>query len=629
MRILKCQCVTQLRFRFRRQFRPDFPNSRSCPKLNLRPGGLDAPRVGTERRFLRPPAQGVKRPGLPTAHRCQKDPVTHAGRFPSQQIPAVKVPAQGDVPQIRGKGLRGVGHYQPVLCPGHGDIQHPHFLRDTLRRHFHRYCPLGKGRIADTAVRVHAGKSQAQCPVAENLRAQILLIKPPGQVAEEYHRKLQTFGFMDAHDVDAVRPGCPRRHQSPLFHSVQMLQELGKLPQSSLLKIAGILIKGLNIRGFCLSVGHRSKDAVQPGQQQALLHQSGQRASFCFRAEDSQQRQEFLRLRMFAGSQRVIESALFLLCPDPGQILRRKAKHGAGQHADKRNILPGIHNCLQKAAESADLPGLQKIRPAAGGTADPLLFQRTLKIAAGAAGRPQQDDNISGFYRAQSISVPHLCSGIQHLTNSSGHKGRLLRVGVGHGFQCVQLRAGVRQRNVGHALPESLRFRIIKPAHLRRHAAGKYVVDALDDLPAGTEIVTEQYLSSLPRFRLFRRCVSRVFFKKYPGVCQPELIDGLLDVAHQETILLFQAQCGEDRILHTVGILILVHQNFPVSSADFRRGSRGICTGFAKQKVKGMVLQIAEIQDPAAALGSTVVPVKLFHQPGKAPGTGSRLGQIH
>ena len=41
------------------------------------------------------------------------------------------------------------------------------------------------------------------------------------------------------------------------------------------------------------------------------------------------------------------------------------------------------------------------------------------------------------------------------------------------------------------------------------------------------------------------------------------------------------------------------------------------------------MLQIAEIQNPAASLGGAVIPVELLHKLGKSPRAGGRLGQIY
>ena len=129
------------------------------------------------------------------------------------------------------------------------------------------------------------------------------------------------------------------------------------------------------------------------------------------------------------------------------------------------------------------------------------------------------------------------------------------------------------------------------------------MIHALNDLRTGTEIVAEQHLSSLPRLSTFGRFVGFVLFQENPRVGQTELVDRLFHIPNEEAVLLFPAQHGKDCVLHAVGVLILVHQNLPVSATDLCRGSCGACPGFTQQQVKGAVFQIAEIQNPAASLG--------------------------
>ena len=120
-----------------------------------------------------------------------------------------------------------------------------------------------------------------------------------------------------------------------------------------------------------------------------------------------------------------------------------------------------------------------------------------------------------------------------------------------------------------------------------------------------------------------------VFFQENTGVRQPKLVDGLLHVSHQETVLLFLRQGGENRVLNTVGILVFVHQNFPVTAADLPGSGSGTCTAPSQQQVQGFMLQIPKIQTPAAALGGGIVPSELPNQGHQSPGARGRLGQIH
>ena len=181
---------------------------------------------------------------------------------------------------------------------------------------------------------------------------------------------------------------------------------------------------------------------------------------------------------------------------------------------------------------------------------------------------------------------------------------------------------------MGHALPQSLSIRIVQAAHFGRHTGGEHVVHALNNFRAGTEIVAQQNFSALPRLCLLHRRVRSVLFQKNAGVSQAELVDGLLHVAHQEAVLLLPAEGGENRVLHGVGVLILVHQNLPEAAADFRRRSRGIGAALSQQQIQSIMLQIAEIQNPAASLNRPVIPGKLLNKGCQSPRAGRGLPQI-
>ena len=181
---------------------------------------------------------------------------------------------------------------------------------------------------------------------------------------------------------------------------------------------------------------------------------------------------------------------------------------------------------------------------------------------------------------------------------------------------------------MGHALPESLRFGVVQTAHLRGHAGGEHLVHPFNDLRAGTEIVAEQHLPSLSGLSLLRASVLVVFFQEDSRVCQPELINGLFYIAYQKAILPFSAEGVKNGILHRVGVLVFVHQDFPEPTADFPRCHGWRSTGFSQQQIQGVLLQIAEIQNSPASLGSAIILGKLLHKPHEPPSPLRRLAQI-
>ena len=227
MTIAEGQRVAQGFFCLRRHGLAFFP-ALICPHGFLRnlsntdfPG--DIPRLC----FPGPSAQGVQFSRLRPAQCRKQHPVPHTDGIPAKQFPAVKVHSQGNILQIRCQGLGRIGHNQTIFGPGHGNIKHPHFLGNAFRLHFRGNCPLGDGGIPKPVGIVRHGKAQSQLFVAQDLRSEALLVKLSGQITQKHHRKFQALGFVDAHNLDTARSGGIRRYQSPLLHSIQMLQELG------------------------------------------------------------------------------------------------------------------------------------------------------------------------------------------------------------------------------------------------------------------------------------------------------------------------------------------------------------------------------------------------------------------
>ena len=181
---------------------------------------------------------------------------------------------------------------------------------------------------------------------------------------------------------------------------------------------------------------------------------------------------------------------------------------------------------------------------------------------------------------------------------------------------------------MGNSLPEGFRFAIAQTAHFRGHAAEKDIVDRLDHLTAGAEIPAEHDFAALARLCLFSRCIVPVFLQENARIRQPELVNGLLYVAHHEAILLFPGQGGENRILNTVGILVFIHQDFPEPPSDLRGSGGGAGAVLTQHQIQHLMLQIGKIQDPPGLFGLGKLPVKLANQGNDSPGSGCRLVQI-
>ncbi len=336
---------------------------------------------------------------------------------------------------------------------------------------------------------------------------------------------------MDAHNADAARPGSAGDHQPPLLHSVQVIQEGRKPPVGAAFKVASVLEEGLQVLCPYLAPRHGGEKAVQTGLRQGFFQQSRQSAVPCLPAKDVQHPQEFRRLWLLTVKQRVIKAPLGFPRPNFCQVVGGKAEYRACQNAQKRNVLPGILDGLQKASQGLHLTGLEQIRSGSRGAANAPAFQCPLEITGGTARRAQQDHDILRPNRPQALLIPHQGSGFQHFLNPPGGKGRLLGVGVGNRLQGIQLHPRIGKPPMGHPLPEGFRFSVVETAHLWGHAGGEHLVHPLDDLGTGAEVVAEQHLPTFPRLGLLRANIFIVLFQENPWVCQSELINGLLHVA--------------------------------------------------------------------------------------------------
>ena len=85
-----------------------------------------------------------------------------------------------------------------------------------------------------------------------------------------------------------------------------------------------------------------------------------------------------------------------------------------------------------------------------------------------------------------------------------------------------------------------------------------------------------------------------VFPQEDGGICQPEPIDGLLHIAHGEQIFPLPGNCLKNVVLDLVGILILVHEDFPVAGGDLLPQLRGVAV-LIRQQLQRQMLLIGEI----------------------------------
>ena len=131
-------------------------------------------------------------------------------------------------------------------------------------------------------------------------------------------------------------------------------------------------------------------------------------------------------------------------------------------------------------------------------------------------------------------------------------------------------------------------------AHCLAHDRAEDIVARLEHCPARAEIAAEDDAARRTRRCLLSIGERAVFLEEDRRVRKAEAVDALLDIADHEQIALVFRERTEDRVLHGVRVLILVHRDLGVLRGQrFRqRGRRAAVI----QKAHRKMLQIVEIR---------------------------------
>ena len=467
--------------------------------------------------------------------------------------------------------------------------------------------------------------------MAEHLGPKTLLVELPGQTAQEHHREFQTLGLVDTHDGDGAGGALALHLQSLFLLQGQVLQELLQIPVAAVFVARRQLIERLEVRPAHLAVRHGGIDTVHPGQGEDLLDQVGNGVHPCLPPQHRQGVQKCPVLLIFLLGQGIIDRAFFIFAAEGRQLVGGEAENGACHGGDEGNILPGVGYDLQNGAEGLDLRGGQQVGAAAGGAANALGFQRLPELGTHTSGRAQQDHDVIGLHGAQLILFPNQGARVQHFFDPLRHICRFLGVGVALDIDTVELYGGVRQWLPGQTLVEGFVGAVVETAHPLAHAAFKNVIDRLDDLGTGAEIGAEEHLPPLPCRRVLHVGIAVVFFQEDAGICQTELVDGLLHIAHHEAVVGASGEGGEDGVLYLVGVLILVHHDLhePLPQVGSGGGAYLVTKSILPpQQLQHQMLQIAEVHAAADPLGTAELTAEPAHQGDKPPPGGSGLGKI-
>ena len=176
-----------------------------------------------------------------------------------------------------------------------------------------------------------------------------------------------------------------------------------------------------------------------------------------------------------------------------------------------------------------------------------------------------------------------------------------LLVGV---FHINQMKLGLRVRARQIVRRPEMQFfllAVVHLAHLSGHDVGKHEVGRVEHFLARAEVLRQQHLARFSLLRLFGIAVVQILLQKDGRVSQAEPVNALLYIAHRKEVLLLLGNGTEDTVLHFVGVLILVHHDFPVASGDLS-GQVGGRAVFLCQNRNGVVLLVGEINHITAHL---------------------------
>ena len=203
---------------------------------------------------------------------------------------------------------------------------------------------------------------------------------------------------------------------------------------------------------------------------------------------------------------------------------------------------------------------------------------------------------------------------IQQFLDFLSNKSCFLLVGILTNINCIKRYLGFRKRNMGNSLMEHLGFTVVEATHITGHTRSKHIIDGADDSAGRSEITTEKDFSAISSLCLFRREITVIFFQEDTGIRQAKLINGLLDISNHKTITALMCQCGENRILYLVAVLVFIYHNFPESGADFFNRCCETGAVLAQKKIQHFLLNIAEIQYSPNTFQFAVFEMEFFNK---------------
>ena len=288
----------------------------------------------------------------------------------------------------------------------------------------------------------------------------------------------------------------------------------------------------------------------------------------------------------------------------------------------------GIIEHAEQTQEGRDLRRLKQVLSPLRRNRDPRRLQGFRIDGDGISGT-EQDRNITRLYR--SSLLPNRRTGIKHRNDPASDPERfplvfrlllvqileLQHMELHPGTLCIRITGASRYQPfllpVGHA------------AHVLGHHRFKGMVDRLQDLRPGSEVPGEEQPPWLRRYCPLTGGECPVLLQKQIRLRLAEAIYGLLHVAHKEPVgIALFGDRGKNRLLHTVGILILIHHDLLKLlrnlSGHVGRRSRSL----PDKQTDGKMLLIRKVQPVLPALFGGKPLIQALHQTDKRIERGSK-----
>ena len=447
-------------------------------------------------------------------------------------------------------------------------------------------------------------------------------VKLSGQAGEDDHGKLQPLGLVHGHDADdvlliaqglggpaVIRAGaqvCALQEiiQGAALGSLLRQQAQVGLPGSAVLRRAG----GVVDAGF---VQQQADEDVQghPAAEEAPAVESGKQVG----GFDADRR---VRCGGSSHEDLVIgRRGRRVADPDGRQLLGAEAEAGNAADGHQREVLVRVVDHPEQVHHILDLAQvvILRVRVRIEGNAG---LAEGVRVDGGVGGRVAQQDHdvpvpVAGPGRQRRIALLH--QGPDPLGNKAGFPlgacGDALllpRILVGRDQQPqLRFRAGGRFR----AGAQGGAVVIFDLQRLAVHDHGEDLVDGVEDVPGGAEVLLQQDLTL--RAAWFNgKTLVLVHEQRRLGLAKA--VDALLDVADHEE-LVPPVQRLDDLLLDGADVLVLVDEQHIILTGELPGD------GFLPQEGQAAVLQVVVVQDAAFELQRLVPVLDVPHQAAEAP----------